>query len=368
MIAAVDLVPSYDMLGLPIPAWIVQVLTALTLALHWSFLAATIGGTLAMVLGRVRRTGESTPLASAVAPALPFCLSMAMTLGIAPLLFAQVLYGHLFYTANILGAYVWLGLLILVVVNFYLLYHAWKRVRADRMPLRLLSAIVPVVFAAAAIILAANATLTQSPDAWPAMRASGGFAPYLGDATLHPRVCLALLAFLAGGGLFAAGYAQVRLAGQPQSAGPEVSRHLTISLLAMVGLLACGLWAAISLPSDLRDTLSRDWESLWVYLALLAFAAAAVLTVRARLAPSRGKVMWAGLAFFAGLLAMGGVRDLLRRLALARHYVLADVPVRHAQWDSFGLFAIVFLLGLGVIAWLVKLATSASYAPNRPGP
>ena len=43
-----NLVPTYDLLGSPAPFWIVQLLMALTLALHWAFLAATVGGTAAV--------------------------------------------------------------------------------------------------------------------------------------------------------------------------------------------------------------------------------------------------------------------------------------------------------------------------------
>ena len=45
----------------------------------------------------------------------------------------------------------------------------------------------------------------------------------------------------------------------------------------------------------------------------------------------------------------------LRSAALADHFRLADVPV-HAQWSSFALFAIVFAVGLALIAYIVKLA------------
>ena len=59
--------------------------------------------------------------------------------------------------------------------------------------------------------------------------------------------------------------------------------------------------------------------------------------------------------FFAGLFATAAFRDTLRRAALAETFKLSTVPV-HAQWDSFVLFAVVFVAGLGVVAYLVKLA------------
>ncbi|HUT01605.1 MAG TPA: hypothetical protein VM031_04065, partial [Phycisphaerae bacterium] len=126
LLAESSLIPAFDMLGLPMPAWLAQTLMALTLALHWAFLSMTAGGAVAYVHSRRRPVGGVEAVGKKLAAFLPLSLTTAMTLGIAPLLFVQVLYGQFFYTANILMGYVWLGLLALMIANFYLLYYAWR--------------------------------------------------------------------------------------------------------------------------------------------------------------------------------------------------------------------------------------------------
>jgi len=53
---------------------------------------------------------------------LPFILSAAITAGVAPLLFLQILYQREFYTANLLLFHRWMAILPVLIAGFYLLY------------------------------------------------------------------------------------------------------------------------------------------------------------------------------------------------------------------------------------------------------
>lgn len=58
---------------------------------------------------------------------LPVMLSGAITAGIAPLLFLQILYKEAFYTANLLLFYRWMAILPALIIGFYALYlMKWK--------------------------------------------------------------------------------------------------------------------------------------------------------------------------------------------------------------------------------------------------
>ncbi len=350
LVAYTNLIPSYDVLGLPMPPWLGQFLMALTLALHWSFLSMTAGGAMAYLLPQpspaVDRKGLSV--------FLPFSLSMAMTLGIAPLLFVQVLYGNFFYTANILMGYVWLALLVLVLINIYLLFFAYRRIKQGRSvgPIGL---VVLLLLAGSALILSSNATLTQNPQAWDTFRSKMGMVPYLADATFWPRWMFAILALLAGGGLFVTIYRRIQLGKQNEPSRQEISISLMISLAALVGLLLCGFWASRSLPEAIRSTLFESAESIFAYAATAAFLIALILVFIARRAVSLPKLILAGGVFFLGLSAIAALRDTLRRIALADHLSLSKLPV-HPQWDSFALFAVVFVLGLALVAYLVSIS------------
>ena len=65
-----------------------------------------------------------------VAKKLPVLLPATITLGIAPLLFVQVLYGQYFYTSSIIVAWPWFLVLVLLTVAYYGFYYVSFQERA----------------------------------------------------------------------------------------------------------------------------------------------------------------------------------------------------------------------------------------------
>jgi len=354
-----DLVPQYDMLGLPGPGWLFQALMALTLALHWLFLGATVGGTAVILIegaGARRRGGSPSPLVRGLAPFLPFFLSMAMTLGIAPLLFVQVLYGHLFYISNILLGWWWLGLLGLVMVNFYLFWWAWRRTRRAEPVGWILPAVVLALFVVCVAILSSNATLMQSPAAWPDFHAEGFHRLYLGAPTFGPRLLMALAGFLAAGGLVAAGLARSGLLyGRDGQASPHARVGMNLAVPALVGSVAFGALVLVRMPESHRSAAMTGPEAAFLYTAAAGLVASLGLAMVARRSASLAPVMAAGGVLFVALLALAAARDTVRRAALAEIYDPAGVPV-HSEWLNFAVFAVFLVAGIGVIAWVLKLA------------
>jgi len=353
-----DLIPRPDMLGLPGPAWLFQALMALTLALHWLLLGGAVGGTVVVLIEavRARRRREPSHLVRGLAPFLPFFLSMAMTLGIAPLLFVQVLYGHLFYTANILLGWWWLGLLGLVTVNFYLFWWAWRRTRRGERVGWVLPAVALAAFVVCVAILSSNATLTQSPQAWPEYHAGGFNRLYHGAATFGPRVLMALATFLAAGGLIAAGLHRSGLLYAGRIAGPpDRTVGMNVAVPALGGTVAFGALVVAQMPDAQRAAAMGGPEAAFFYVAAAALVANLGFGMVARRSASLAPVLAAGAALFVGLLGVAAVRDTVRRAAIAGLYDPADVPV-HPEWLNFGVFAVFLLLGTGVIVWVVRLA------------
>jgi len=334
-------VPGPDMLGLPAPAWLAQGLQALTLSLHWVFLAITAGCVGGLLLGR-----KDPDLRRRLAEMAALSLAVAMTLGIAPLLFVQVLYGQFFYSANILMGYVWLGLLAIMIAAFYLLHYCRRQAVLDR-HLRLPALVALGLMGMAAVILVANATLTQTPQAWRAFSANGGTKPYLADPAFWPRWSMAAAALLAGGGLFLAIWRRAKSQGSVRSA----TAAAIVGMLAMLGVAA---WIAKSLPAGVAEKLSAGPESIFAYAVMVAVAAAIVLAVLSLRTRSLAVLSLSGLALFVGLLATAAARDTIRRAALSPGFDVAAVAV-HPQWDTFVVWAGVFVAGLGLCAYMIAL-------------
>jgi len=296
----------------------------------------------------------------------PFSLSMAMTMGIAPLLFVQVLYGNLFYTSNILLGYWWLALVPLLIADFYLLYWARRRSRRDAPMGGAALALATAIFIIIATVLSSNATLMQTPEAWGKIWAAGGNRLYLGDRTLLPRLLFAFSGFVAGGGLFLAIFGQADWARDEEASRTASAMGLRIAApMIVVQMVFCIVLLAL-LPSEQRTAALSGLGLALHVICDVSFVAAAVLAFRARSTPNLSQVVLPAAAFFVGLFALAGLRDIVRQRAIAPHFKLSTMPV-DSQWDSFALFLAVFLVGLGLVALLIRLSRTPAETSAEAG-
>ena len=121
-------------IGFPHATAFYLTLFVLTLVLHVLFMNYVLAGSTwlawSLVVGRVRLGAKSAEIArnepatseSILADWIPTMLSGAITAGIAPLLFVQILYQREFYTANLLLFNRWMSILPVLIVGFYSLY------------------------------------------------------------------------------------------------------------------------------------------------------------------------------------------------------------------------------------------------------
>lgn len=115
--------------GLPGPTAFYLTAYVVTLAVHVVFMNYVLAGTGYLAVAFLRPTGRADAASVAVVKDwMPLMLSGAITAGIAPLLFVQLVYKREFYTANLLLFNRWMAILPVLVVGFYALYllkSAW---------------------------------------------------------------------------------------------------------------------------------------------------------------------------------------------------------------------------------------------------
>jgi hypothetical protein len=358
--ASIDLVPLPDMLGQPIAPWISQFLMALTLALHWVFIAITLCGSIFYFSSRKDHSDEMINVQQRLASFLPFSLSMAMTLGIAPLLFVQVLYGNFFYSSTIMFGWVWLGLLPLTAANLYLLFLGRYQNKKGK-SCHLIAIIVLLFMAASAVILSSNSTLLQNPQDWESFRSLAANKPYLADATLWPRLMLAAFALFAGGNLFIALYLRFKLDMSDNGARKKITSKLKLTVIGIIGVLLACIWVSQSLNANVKSIILNSWESVFVYVSIVSLILALLLSILSL----GGKMIFlllGSVSFFMALLCLAFTRDTLRRAALSDYFNLYEISVK-AQWSSLVLFLIVFVLGLLLVAYMVNLAITSRQKP-----
>lgn len=109
--------------GLPFPTAFYLTAYVVTLLIHVAFMNYVLAGTAyiaAVYLGIGR--SRSTDSVRILKDWMPLMLSGAITAGVAPLLFVQVLYKQEFYTANLLLFSRWMAILPVLIVGFYAMY------------------------------------------------------------------------------------------------------------------------------------------------------------------------------------------------------------------------------------------------------
>ena len=103
-----------DPMGVPFYPVVFQGLSILTFALHILFVNLVLGGALIAAWGYFSSDQRWQKLSRMLAKVTTINISIAIVLGVAPLLFVQVIYDPFWYTSNLLSA--WWAMLFLAAL------------------------------------------------------------------------------------------------------------------------------------------------------------------------------------------------------------------------------------------------------------
>ncbi len=377
MIVAATLIPPLDEFGLPGPLRLFEFLLPATFFLHIIFMNIALG-TAVMVVPMWFASKSRPHLADAVIRLVrfwPIAVSLTITTGVAPLLFVQTLYGHVFYTANILLGWRWLAIIGLLLAAFYLIYFVRRcaapsaedpRGPAILKPPTLLAilaaAAVAVAFLAIATLFTANSTLMLVPDAWRDVR-DGRASPFFVHAMFWPRLLHNVIGSCAVTTMTIA--VQARRAGQVD----EPRRRSTISfgLLATAMLtipqIITGVWLVATIWSDAAATFHQLTPGivLWAVGIAAGMASFFVLMFYSLNHPARPLAVRLPAGLIAVTLAgMSAARERLR-VGMLEH---AGVPrfdsgAEHVQTSAVWAFVITLIVGAGLIVLMVRWTLTA---------
>ncbi|MGE5235045.1 MAG: c-type cytochrome [Acidobacteriota bacterium] len=201
-------VPRDIPLPMPVSPLTLEVLIVFLFLLHILFVALMVGGSLLTLVFEVRgrRDRELDTLAREIGRTVTVNKSMAVVLGVGPLLVMNLLYTMYFYSANALTGAAWIMIVPLVTVAFLLTYahkYSWELLR-DRKGLHIaIGAAAAGLFLAVPFIFLTNINLMLFPERWPTVH---GFFSALVLPNVLPRYLHFLTASLAITGLFLAGW------------------------------------------------------------------------------------------------------------------------------------------------------------------
>jgi len=148
--------------SLPAPLWLITSLHILTLTLHLLAMNIVVGGIVIGLFGRFSDRWQH-PFVTQLVKLLPTMMAATVTLGVAPLLFVQVVYGRFIYSASIISGWFWLMIFVAAILGYYCLYAAaFSKKGKARTGVYLGSALVCFVYIS--YVYSSVFALTERPD------------------------------------------------------------------------------------------------------------------------------------------------------------------------------------------------------------
>ncbi len=355
-------IPSADPMPLPAPVWLLKTLLLVVFFLHLLFMNCTLAGGLTALFNAIRGRSDRHPLSRQLSVELghmlPVFVAFTVTLGVAALLFVQVLYGNLLYTSSILiGAY-WISVIVLVVLGYYgyYYYNAHSGERASTASIVVLGLSV-LCFLGIGLIFTNNITLMWSPEKWLAMyRAhTNGAQLNLGDRSVLPRY---LHTIVGSFGVFTAAlaeYGMLRFKKDREYGRWLVRRASVVFAGTTVLQFLIGMWFLMALPKDVAMVFFRDGLGVSIFaVALLATLAGTILLLTGGTAKEPSPLIHAAFGMVLVTVALMVVmRDMVRTASLDPYFQLSRLQVS-PQTGVIIVFLLTFAGGLATLVWMLR--------------
>jgi hypothetical protein len=347
-----SLIPYSDLI--PAPAWLLIVLEQLLFLLHIIVINAILGGFLILLFRRMRKPGAlSNELHQPVADKLPVLFALGVNFAIPPLLFLQVVFGHLFYSSSVLMAVYWILVIPLLVLGYYGAYiHRTKLLSSPVLSKIVLSAAILIVLYVGFILVSNNALMEQ-PEKWQSYFSNRtGTLLGLTGWVLLPRYLHFLMASIAIGGLF---YATVTRLSKKEIGDREakVKASLQIFAIATSVQVVTGFWYLLSVPSDfLPQFMGQNlFATLFLMLGIIGGITALICGFLNKYILSVSAVLFT-------LVCMIINRLNLRLMYLGDNFRLSDLGMK-PQYGVFALFVVILLIGVGVIIYMLRISSTS---------
>ena len=344
---------------IPAPAWIFHILELVFFAAHILLMNIVIGGACLALYSKLTRRRPHPAFDDQFTSILPTVFAIAVNMGVAVLLFVQVLFGHLFYTSSILMATYWLLVVPALVLGYYAIYGYGKA--SARAVAAAAIGLALILFLAIGFAFVQNFTMMMHPDQWGAYFSTrNGTVLNPPDASLLPRYLHFVVASLAIGGLFTAAAWTIRKRRGREGSDEMIQRGLTVFGVATLVQIATGFWFLFSLKQEymLQFMGKNPTATIALWLGLLCGIGAVAAALGRQF---RATVIMISVA----LLAMVFVRDELRTMYLRGVFDTSSLAVT-PQNGVLLIFVATLIVGLGVMAWMVKAGFRSSGRRTAP--
>ncbi len=367
-----SMVPLVDPNPLPAPYWLFKLLLLVTFFLHIVAMNFMLGGAFLAVIARFTSKGSQfrNRIFLDLAKKTPVFLAATISIGIAPLLFVQVIYGQYFYTSSILIAWPWFLVLVLLVAAYYGFYYVAYNGKRRPGPAGIVMLTSLLLVLIIAFIYCNNVTLMQNPAHWAAkyFASPTGWSNNLSDPTLIPRYLHFVTSAIAVGGILLVLLAFARWNKDREYANYLFQYGGKAFMYATMAQFVIGSWFLFSIPRNLRMIFMGDSPlASALFLVGILGTVAAIFLMSDALRKQNIRVAAYGVT---GILAvviatMVVMRDILRDAYLEPYFHPHQFAVK-TQWAVLPVFLVLFLAGVGL--WILMLQRYGLFSSRKVPP
>jgi hypothetical protein len=346
-----SIIPTAD--TIPVHWFWFQVLLILTFFIHMILMNLLLGGSLLTVWDLL--TGK---LEKRTSGSIPTLVALTVNFGVPPLLFIQVLYGHLFYSSSVILAVPWILVIPILILAYYGAYLFVRK--TDSAPFLSKAALVftSLSLLYIAFMLVNNNTLAIRPERWGIyFKNPGGWNLNLGEPTLWPRYLHFVMAALGIGALGRAiAYRYSKM--EPGEKERQIKRNLKIFGWITMIQFGVGSWFWLTMPGTVWRTFMGG--TLYATALMVSGWLLALLILHSSFT---GRFTTAMVLGGLEVLVMVIVRDLARTAYLKEIFHPSQLE-NVGQTSPLLVFLLVFVVGLFALYYMIRLIFKTKTSPS----
>lgn len=346
------LIPQAD--TIPVAWGWFQFLLLLTFPLHLLAMNAMVGSLVFGLAQHIRGGEVQTRLAHRIAVVLPLIIATTVNLGVAPLLFLQVLYGQFNYSSSVLMGTFWILIIPMLIIAYYGAYlYDFKFNGLGRAGI-LVGAFSCLLLFGIGALFSNNMLLMLLTERFEEYFSNmGGTLLVFDHPEYMPRYLHMMFGALAVGGLFIAMLGRFRAERDLQLAEHSLQYGMRVFLVSTAINIVIGVVFLMTLPKDkMMMFMGGDIG------ATVALLAGLLLTAGVLVAAAKKK-LWLTAAHVVLLVyVMVFMRSWLRSGYLREVFTLDQLEVV-PQYSPFIFFLVTLLLGVACLFWLWRKTTAA---------
>ncbi len=337
-----SIIPSAD--AIPVHWLWFEVLLIFTFFIHMILMNFILGGSLLTVWDLLRGKLERKASGS-----IPTLIALTVNFGVPPLLFVQVLYGHLFYTSSVMLAVPWILVVPVLILAYYFAYLFAKKI--DRAPGWAKAGLVlsSLLLLYVAFMFVNNNTLSVRPELWGIyFQNPGGWNLNLEEPTLIPRYLHFIMAALAIGALGRAIFYRYSKIGD-EVKQMQIRRNLRIFGWITIVQMGVGTWFWLTMPEEVWRTFMGG-SLLPTILMVLGWLGALLILHSAFTGRLYAAMALGGIQ----VLLMVVIRDLARAAYLEGIFSPSQLE-NVSEVSPLLAFLAIFLIGLLSLFYMIRL-------------